>query len=80
MKAIQIKYLGPTGTKPSRWKIWSFKNKPLILSCSAAHITDKEEDQIKWCAVQYCVKNGWLYADISGIGTLPNGDYCVTLK
>lgn len=69
MQAIIVKYLGPTNTKPSRYKA----------SCAAGSVilsydyNGNGEDQ---AAVAMCTKMGWAGELVKG--QIPNGDYVYT--
>lgn len=75
MKAIQIKYLGPTNTKGAR----------LVAFTEAGRLTesrtydDNADVQAKKLATHYIRKMGW-NTKITGFGTLPNGDYVATIS
>lgn len=75
MKAIQIKYLGPTNTLGARLKVWAgdcpVKYMPRDYSI------DVEVDAT-YCARLYMKLMGW-QGDIA-FGTLPNGDYVAVMK
>ena len=74
MKAIQIKYLGATNTKPSRF----------VASTEAGRLTKAydygfEAHQNAYALAQeYCDKYGW--GKVYGFGKLENGNYVATLK
>ena len=75
MKAIQIKYMGPTNTKGARWKVWAMGNK--------AKYYDRDyefdgKDDANFCVSAYLKYLGWDNNFI--IGTLPNGDYVAVLE
>lgn len=76
MKAIQVKYLGPTNTKPSRWKAFVEGGASATLSYDYALNSDGNARQ---AAQQLIDKLQWQYA-ITGSGSLPNGDYVFTIK
>ena len=75
MKAIQIKYLGPTNTKCARLKAFT----------EAGAITESRmyglnvDQQAHALAIKYAVKFGW-GKKIVGFGCLPNGDYVATIS
>jgi hypothetical protein len=75
MKAIQIKYCGPTNTKGARWKVWAE-------STSAKYFNRSYEldgrDDANFCVSAYLKEMGW-NNDFT-MGTLPNGDYVAVLK
>jgi len=70
MKAIQIKYCGPTNTKGARWKVWAMDNKAKYYNYDYAQ--DNDFDAIG-CAARYAAELGW--EGSTALGTLPNGDY-----
>ena len=77
MKAIQVKYMPVTETKPARLKVWAMDNK-------AQYVTDT--DAPHKAANVYASNLGWLeynsWTECSrGLvgGTLPNGDLCFVL-
>lgn len=65
MKAIQIKYLGPTIRGGSRLKAG--------IMIESLDYELNIEDQARKLADRYCMEKGW--GKISGFGTLPNGDW-----
>jgi hypothetical protein len=73
MKAIQIKYLGATNSKPSRLKAWT----------EAGTIVESLDYSINlWTqarniADRYATERQW--PQVSGFGVLPNGDYVATM-
>ena len=75
MKAIQIKYCGPTNTKGARWKVWAMDNAAKYYDRDYA--TDGEFDAEN-CAVRYAMALSWNLSQV--LGTLPNGDYVAVLK
>ena len=73
MKAIQIRYYGPTDTKGPRFKAWTKAGQ-----ITAGYDYDFEhEGNALQLAKSYCEKYNWP-APV-GIGSIPNGDYVVTL-
>ena len=71
MKAIIVKYLGPTDTKGSRWKA----------SCDGGsrtvpydHALDSDKNATA-AAVALCQHMNWHGSTIIGPGQGPNGDY-----
>lgn len=75
MKAIQIKYCGPTNTKSARWKVWAMDNK------AKYYDRDYEFDgqvDANFCVSAYIKNMGWDNDFI--MGTLPNGDYVAVLE
>lgn len=75
MKAIQIKYLPATNTKPTRLKVWAEGCTPLIVTRQYDVEYPVEARDV---AQQYAASLMWPY--ISGFGCLPNGDYVATLE
>jgi len=74
MKAIQIKYLGATDTKGARLKAWTDAG---TLTVPRDYGLNSDEQALK-LAEQYIKKQDW-GSSVGGFGTLPNGDYVVTL-
>ena len=70
MKAIQIKYMGPTNTKGARWKVWA-EGAPAKYY-DRDYELDVDIDAIN-CAGKYAMSHGWNHSQ--ALGTLPNGDY-----
>lgn len=74
MKAIQVKYLGPTNHKPSRWKAIAEGGHSVTMPLdyeldagpNARLVAQALVDKMQW-------------APIHGAGCLPNGDYVFTL-
>ena len=75
MKAIQVKYIGPTNTKPSRWK--AFVEGGSSLTASYDYSLDAE-DNARSVAIALMVKLNWT-SQITGSGVLPNQDYVFTI-
>jgi hypothetical protein len=75
MKAIQVKYLPHTNTKPSRWKAFAEGNLQIVLPYD--HALSAEENA-RSAAIALITKMGW-GARITGSGGLPNQDYVFTL-
>ena len=74
MKAIQVKYLGPTNYKGSRWKAWVEGGANITLPYD--HALNSEANAR--CAAQaLAAKLAWRFP-ITGSGVLPNGDYVFT--
>lgn len=76
MKAIQIKYLPPTEKKSSRLKAFSDKSKSLI----EQYYDNSENDTVRILniAKNFMTKMEW-NAEITGMGTLNNGNWVVTI-
>lgn len=70
-QAIQVKYLGPTNSKGSRVKAWSFSKKSITIAID--HSKDLEENA-REAAIQLLSKLEWQGSWVSG--SLPNNDYC----
>jgi hypothetical protein len=76
MKAIQVKYLGCTNHRPSRWK--AFVEGGAFCVRSYDHALNPEENA-RTAAIALMRKLGWDY-QLSEPGGLPNGDYVFTLS
>lgn len=74
MKAIQIKYLSATNNKGSRWKAWTEAGS---MTVGYNYALDPKENALA-LATAYCEKYDWSMP--KGIGSIPNGDYVVTLE
>lgn len=74
MKAIQVKYIGCTNTKPARLKVWAEGQKPVIESYNHAGGC---EAQAKEMCERFVIERNW--GVIVGFGTLPNGDWVAVL-
>lgn len=74
MKAIQVKYLGPTNCKGSRWKAKAWPNLSVTLPYDYAL---NGGDNARAAANALANKMGWNHP--TGAGQLPNGDYVFTL-
>ena len=75
MKAIQVRYLGCTNHKPSRWK--AFAADGLQVTRSYDHAL-QPEDNARCAALKLIDKMNW-NVKITGSGSLPNGDYVFTI-
>jgi len=75
MKAIQVKYLPATNSKPSRWKAWAFGGEQITVSYD--YDLDENENA-RAAAIALITKMGW-GSHITGSGGLPNQDYVFTL-
>ena len=75
MKAILIKHLSATNKLGSRLKA---ETEAMTLIEARNHLNP--EDQSLLLAEKYIKKANWDNCKISGFGTLPNGDYVVTLE
>jgi hypothetical protein len=74
MKAIQVKYLGPTSHKGTRWKATAEGGHSLTLSRDYELDGDDDARRVAQALVD---KMQW--RAIHGAGSLPNGDYVFTL-
>ena len=74
MKAIQIKYLGPTYTKGARLKAFT-EAKSIVASREFDLNVDVQALKL---AKEYIHEMAW-NAEITGFGCLPNGDYVATI-
>tara|TARA_R110000822_G_scaffold305513_2_gene431296 strand:- start:4725 stop:4961 length:237 start_codon:yes stop_codon:yes gene_type:complete len=74
MKAILIKYLPATNARDARIKA----------TTESGSITESRDynieplDQAQAIAEQYC-QSTWDDMEVTGFGTLPNGDWCATV-
>jgi|TARA_R110000868_G_scaffold366071_1_gene628975 hypothetical protein len=75
MKAILIKYLSATETKPARYKATTDAGSLLL---SPDHCSEANE-MVKKIANKYIEYVDWDCV-VSGVGGLPNGDYVATIK
>lgn len=75
MKAIQVKYLGPTNFKSSRWKAWTEGGNQVTLLYD--HALNSEENARR-AASALIAKMNWR-SHITGSGVLPNLDYVFTI-
>jgi hypothetical protein len=76
MKAIQVKYLGCTNHKPSRWK--AFAEGGLQVTFPYDHALQLE-DNARCAALKLIDKMNW-NVKITGAGNLPNGNYVFTIS
>jgi hypothetical protein len=74
MKAIQIRYYGPTNTKGSRFKAWTEAGSMTVPYDYALGA----DGTVRKLAEDYCQKMEWLGMKLN-FGTLPNGDHVATL-
>lgn len=83
MKAIQVRYLGPTNFRGARMKASAEGVKSLTLGFDYAINGDQVRAQ--FVATEFAIKNDWLediptaYKSLIG-GQLPNGDYVFCFK
>jgi hypothetical protein len=75
MKAIQIKYLPPTDTLGSRWKVWADGVGSITEHYDYAFNNDVQVEALANDFAQAKWNIG-----IMGIGTLPNGNYVALLS
>lgn len=77
MKAIQIRFISATNHKGARMKAWTEGGNsvtvPFQYEISNDEARAQEVAQELICRMQWNVK-------ITGMGVLPNGDYCATLS
>jgi hypothetical protein len=76
MKAIQVRYIQSTKTLGSRWKAWVQGGASVIVPYDYSM---NAEDNARMAADALMNKLCWGF-DISGTGSLPNGDYVFTLS
>lgn len=74
MKAIQIKYMGPTNTKGARWKVWAEGVPAKIFNRN--HDLSSEFDAEN-CAKEFAKDMNWFNPLV--FGTLPNGDHVAVM-
>ena len=74
MKAIQVKYLAATNTKPSRWKATAWPDLSVTLSYDYALSGDANARTAAYALTE---NMGWKRP--TGEGQLPNGDFVFTL-
>ena len=75
MKAIQIKYLSATTHKGSRYKAWTEAG--AIVESYDYELSGDE--QARRLADRYNRETFGATDDLTGFGTLPNGDYVATI-
>ena len=75
MQAIQVKFIGATNTKPSRFKAICEAGS-FTASVNHSLSTDDNEMQV---ALALMEKLGWNHVKISGRGHCPNGNAVFTL-
>jgi hypothetical protein len=78
MKAIQIKFLPATNFMGARMKAWTEGGNSITLPFQ--YEISSDEERAKLMATELMTQMYWWKLEISGIGSLPNGDYVVTLK
>lgn len=76
MKAIQVKYLGPTNYKGARLKAFANGVPAITESLNDALNID---EQAMYLAGKLADRHNWLNGCHLRQGTLPNGDYCHVL-
>ena len=78
MKALQVRTLPATSTKPMRLKVWTADNKPVVYNLGGNDFDVNSVDSIECqAAKKYLEVLGWKY-NIAG-GQLPNGDHAFVL-
>ena len=79
MKAIQVRYLGATDHLGGRMKAWTEGGNSLTLPFQYELSSDYL--RVELVAQALMDELGWnMHCEISGIGVLPGGDWCVTLR
>ena len=74
MKAIQIKYLPATNTKGVRLKVFTDAGS----QTESRNYEGEPSEQARSMARQYA--KTYFNCDITGFGTLPNGDWVATIQ
>ena len=76
MKAIQIKRIPCTNTKPDRLKVWAEGTKPVYSTetDSPYKLAKSYAESFGWLAYNSWTEKGPILVE----GQLPNGDYCYT--
>lgn len=74
--AIEVKYLGPTNYRPSRWKA-TCDHPEGRLTVSYDHGLNSSDNALA-AAKALLKKVGWNPATLAG-GALPNGNYCFVI-
>lgn len=80
MKAIQIKYLSATSTKPARLKVWAESVKPCVYGVNSFDTNSVKSVELQ-AALKFADSLNWLQNgkfDLV-IGQLPNLDHCAVL-
>jgi hypothetical protein len=82
MKAIQVKFMPCTNTKPTRLKVWAEGNKALIIARDSLDSND-DKPCAQLAAEIFANSLNWLAYDhwnecsrVLVGGMLPNGDHC----
>lgn len=70
-QALHIKYVGPTDTKPSRWRVKTSAGTRFF----PRDLSLREEDDVRRVAEAYCAKLGWPYDNLY-IGQLYDASWC----
>jgi hypothetical protein len=73
-KAIQVKYLGPTNMRGTRWKATAEGGHSITISRD--YKLDGEDDARR---VAEALRDRMAWSPITGSGVLPNGDYVFTM-
>jgi hypothetical protein len=72
MQAIQVKFLGPTNTKPSRWRVFCAAKSRIV---SKGHYCDTNDNRDARMAAEALAKElGWEHYGEMIEGGLPNSD------
>lgn len=77
MKAIQVRYLGPTNNRGSRFKAFVANGASVTVPYHYGASTD---DNARIAADALMDKLAWAGVAVNGMGSLPNGDYVFTLS
>lgn len=80
MKAIQVKYLPVTETKPSRWKAWAYGGLSVTRSYNYELSEENNARAVAQALLDKMEQHSRTPARIAGCGCLPNGDYVFTLE
>ena len=75
MKAIQIKYLSETAAKGARLKAFT----SVVAITEARDYSIDADIQARRLADKYNRDVFWSTSELTGFGTLPNGDYVATI-
>jgi len=77
MKAIQVRYMPCTNTKPARLKVWAHGLEPVYTSDTSSASVAATVYAHKYSWLGY---NNWTEKETKlASGTLPNGDECFVL-
>jgi hypothetical protein len=75
MRVIQVKYLGATNHRPSRWKAFTWGG----LRAEAPYDYEKNQIGNARAAAEKLIADNYLHWKIGSEGMLPNGDYVFIL-